>query len=118
MDPEKLNSEKTETIRQVREVLNSITVKIPDFPLHSIERNKLLESSTELETVLLKIIEQDILLICIELSVSGARLKDVAAELSSINEKLSSISQEIKKVAQTIARLVEIAGAASTLGII
>jgi hypothetical protein len=113
-----MNTEKINTVKQAREALNAVNISIPDYGIGSIERTKLEDASIELETIIWKIINDDIVVVSSELRISVARLKDISNDLKATNNKLNDISQRIEKVSQVVAALVDIVSIAVSAGII
>ncbi|MBE9511366.1 MAG: hypothetical protein IMY71_10840 [Bacteroidetes bacterium] len=113
-----MNTEKLNSIKEIRKVLNEVNTEIPAQQIGSTERDKLEQSAVELESLIWKIVNEDIKQITNDLNVSKALLQDIANELKSANTKLVEIGNKIEKASQIIGALVDIVVRAASAGLI
>ncbi|WP_445914505.1 hypothetical protein [Yeosuana sp.] len=113
-----MNTEKLNTIKEIRKVLNEVNPKIPTYAIGSDEREKLEQSAVELESLIWKLVNEDIKQTINELNVSKARLQDIATELKNVNAELKEIGDKVEKASQILGALVNIVLTASSAGLI
>jgi predicted phage tail protein len=113
-----MNTEKLNTLKQVRETYNIITVIIPDLPANSLEREKLEEAGNELESLVWNIIHEDIASVTDQLQNSAAKLQNISDNLKSVNDNLNDISEKIEKTSKVVKAIADMASIAGSAGLI
>ena len=113
-----MDTEKQNTIKEIRKVLNEINPKIPRYKIGSPEREKLEQSAAELEAVVWKLANEDLKQAVGELKDCKTKIKDIADELKNADEELKKIGDKVEKVSEVFSVLVNIASTTSSSGII
>jgi DNA repair ATPase RecN len=113
-----MNTDKQKTLKQVRDTLNTVTSLLPDLPVNSRERDKLEDAVDELEALLRKMINEDIVGITNELQNSAVKLQVLSDNLKSVNHELNTLSDKIEKTSQIVKAIADVASFAGSSGLI
>lgn len=104
-----MQHDKTITIKETRSTLNQVNLKIPTFHIGHESREILEQSALELESLIWKLVHEDLNLITEALNCHQQRLQELNEKLKAGTASLEKISKMIENISQLIGSLTGLA---------
>jgi chromosome segregation ATPase len=105
-----MHLDKAISIREARNALNQVNLKIPTFPIGLESREILEQTAIELESLIWKLVHEDLLQITEDLKFHQQRLQELNEKLKERTASLEKISKMIENVSHLIGSLTGLAG--------
>jgi DNA repair ATPase RecN len=99
----------TDLISEARSVLNEVNMAIPSYPMGTAPRQVLEETAVLLESLIWKLVHEDLKEVTGELKQQQSKLKEVTEQLEAEGAALTKITERIETVAKWIGSLVGLA---------
>lgn len=100
-----MDTEKVHSIKEARATLNLINLEIATLPIGSGKRTILEQAAVVLESLVWKLVHQDLKEITDDLKQHQSKLKKLNQEMDAAHTSLSKIKEMIEKVSQMIGNL-------------
>lgn len=104
-----MKTEITDLISEARSALNEVNMAIPFYRVGSAPRQALEETAVQLESLIWKLVHQDLKEITGELEQQQSKLKEVTEKLEAEGASLTKITERLETVANWIGTLAGLA---------
>lgn len=100
-----MGAEKSNALREAREALNLVNLNIPAFPIGSSIRGILEQTASELESLVWKLVHQDLKEISDELNKHQSHLQKLTTNMETAVSSLEKVKHAVENVSNIIGSL-------------